>query len=368
MNDQLIVNLGDRSYPIFIGENLLQKPSCFDPYISASQIVIVTNETVAPLYLHKLMATLKHYQPETIVLADGEQYKTLETANQVYTRLLQLKANRTITLIALGGGVIGDITGFVAATYQRGVNFIQVPTTLLSQVDSSVGGKTGVNHSLGKNMIGAFYQPKCVVADISTLKTLEPRQFSSGLAEVIKYGLIRDYSFSQWLQDHMQKLLDLDAPSLMTAVRRSCENKAAVVADDEKEKGQRALLNLGHTFGHAIETATHYKSWLHGEAIAAGMFMAARLSCDLGWINEADVKWAENQLLAANLPVRPPQNITTEKFLALMSVDKKVLDNKLRLVLLKALGSAVVTDSFGMPVLEKLLDSIERISEKEWVR
>jgi len=360
MKNTLTVDLGTRDYPIFIGQGLLDDKSCFEPYIKGKQVVIVSNETVAPLYLERLKKTLSAYQTEAVILPDGEQFKTVDTVMSIYTRLLEKHMNRTVTLIALGGGVVGDITGFAAASYQRGVNFIQVPTTLLAQVDSSVGGKTGVNHPLGKNMIGAFHQPQCVVADTDTLNTLEDRQLSAGIAEVIKYGLIRDKAFADWLQDNIPALNKRDPKALMYAIEQSCRNKAEVVVADELEKGQRALLNLGHTFGHAIETATGYTQWLHGEAISAGMLMAAQLSCDLGWITQSDVDFVKQQLQLANLPVDPPETISEQQFMDLMAVDKKVLDSKIRLVLMKAIGDSVVTDDFDPEKLSHMLQTIKR--------
>lgn len=360
MKNIMNIDLGSRSYPIFIGQSLLDDKSCFEPYIKGKQVVIVTNETVAPLYLDRLLSTLADYRPESVVLPDGEQYKTLETVNTIYTTLLEKRMNRTVTLIALGGGVIGDMTGFAAASYQRGVNFIQVPTTLLAQVDSSVGGKTGVNHALGKNMIGAFYQPQCVVADTDTLNTLDDRQLAAGMAEVIKYGLIRDNAFATWLQDNIPLLNQRNSAALVYAIEQSCRNKAELVMADEFEKGQRALLNLGHTFGHAIETATNYTHWLHGEAVSAGMYMAALLSCSLGWIKQKDVDFVKQQLVLANLPLYPPDTIDEQQFMNLMSVDKKVLDNKIRLVLLKAIGQAVISDDFDANKLSHMLQTIQR--------
>mgnify|MGYP001558351064 CR=1 FL=1 len=360
MTIELKVSLGARSYPLFIGQNLLGELDLFKPYISGRQVMIITNDVVAPLYLKQLEHTLSAYELHSLVLPDGEKYKTLESATLVYTRLLETRCTRKVTLIALGGGVVGDITGFVAATYQRGVPFIQVPTTLLAQVDSSVGGKTGVNHPLGKNMIGAFYQPRCVVADTATLATLENRQLYSGIAEVIKYGLIRDSEFAYWLDQHLPRLLARAPDALAYAIQRSCENKADVVAKDELEEGQRALLNLGHTFGHAIETATHYTTWLHGEAVAVGMYMAAALSAALGWIKTSDLAFIEQLLIKARLPTRPPEGLSRARFLELMAVDKKVLDRRLRLVLLKSIGQAVVTDNFATDALTNLLDQIER--------
>jgi 3-dehydroquinate synthase len=274
----LTVDLGDRSYPIFIGQNLLAQKSLVTPYVKAKQVMIVTNETVAPLYLQQTLALFDDFQVEQVILPDGEQYKNLTVLNNIFDRLLTQRCDRQVTLVALGGGVIGDMTGFAAACYQRGVPFIQIPTTVLSQVDSSVGGKTGVNHPQGKNMIGAFHQPQCVLIDIETLKTLEPRQLSAGLAEVVKYGLINDAAFFTWLEQNTQGLLNLEPDVIAYAIERSCLDKANVVAQDEKEKGMRALLNLGHTFGHTIEAGMGYGQVLHGEAVAIGMVLAAKMS------------------------------------------------------------------------------------------
>lgn len=352
----LHVDLADRSYPIYIGSGLLGRPEFLAPHIGGRQVMIVSNETVAPLYLDKVRAALSGFQHEAVILPDGEQYKTLETLNQVFDALLARRFNRKCTLVALGGGVVGDITGFAAACYQRGVAFIQIPTTLLAQVDSSVGGKTGVNHPRGKNMIGAFHQPRCVIADTNTLNTLADRELSAGIAEVIKYGLIRDAEFFAWLEAHMDELLAREPAALAFAIERSCRNKAEVVASDERESGQRALLNLGHTFGHAIETGMGYGAWLHGEAIAAGMAMAADLSARQGWIGRDVVERTEALLRRARLPVQPPTALTAERFLELMAVDKKVLDDGLRLVLLHAIGSAVVTDKFDPALLRETLE------------
>jgi len=351
----LIVDLKDRSYPIYIGQSLLENETCFLPHIRGKQVLIVTNETIAPLYLEKLENTLSSLEARSVILPDGEQYKTLETTNRIFDSLLEERFDRNCTLVALGGGVIGDITGFAAACYQRGVNFIQVPTTLLAQVDSSVGGKTGVNHPMGKNMIGAFYQPRAVIADTGTLKTLEPRQLSAGIAEIIKYGLIRDIKFMGWLEDNMSRLLELDGEVLAYAIERSCQNKAEVVAADEFEAGQRALLNLGHTYGHAIETGMGYGNWLHGEAVAAGMCMAARHSRLLGWITEDDVNRVTRLVSKAGLPVDKPGELDAGQMLELMKVDKKVLDGTIRLVLLKAIGDAIITGDYPMESLEKTL-------------
>ena len=352
----LTVNLGDRSYPIYIGSSLLGKADLLAPHIRGKQVLVVTNDTIAPLYLEKVMLSLDGFKSSSLILSDGEQYKTLDTVNEIFTRLLENRFNRDATLIALGGGVIGDITGFAAASYQRGIDFIQIPTTLLAQVDSSVGGKTGVNHPLGKNMIGAFYQPNCVIADTTTLNTLEDRQLSAGIAEVIKYGLIRDNEFFKWLQENMDKLLTREPEALVYAIEKSCQCKADIVADDEKEQGVRALLNLGHTFGHAIEAGTGYGNWLHGEAVATGMAMAADLSQRLGWITNNDVDTVITILEKANLPVKSPAEITNARFQDLMSIDKKVLDGTLRLVLLKSIGEAIVTDQFDTKQLLETLD------------
>jgi 3-dehydroquinate synthase len=352
----LSVDLGERSYPIYIGEGLLQQ-KLIEPYISGRQICIVTNETVAPLYLARVQQALLDYQVDTLILPDGEQYKTLEHLNTIFDRLLELRHNRTTTLIALGGGVVGDMTGFAAACYQRGVNFIQMPTTLLSQVDSSVGGKTGVNHPRGKNMIGAFYQPRCVLIDTSVLGTLPVRELSAGLAEVIKYGLIYDAEFFDWLESMMSRLVSGDTECLAKAIYRSCEIKAEVVAQDEKESGIRALLNLGHTFGHAIEANQGYGNWLHGEAVAAGTLMAADLSRRLGWLTDADVERIRAIHLAAGLPVLPPASMTEDDFLSLMAVDKKVLDGQLRLILLETVGKGIVTSEFAPELLVETLTS-----------
>jgi 3-dehydroquinate synthase len=354
----LPLDLGERSYPIYIGSGLLGQGDLLKRHIAGSRVAIVTNETVAPLYLAKVRAHVSALQPAEVILPDGEQYKTLEILNRIFDALLAARCDRRTTLIALGGGVIGDMAGFAAASYQRGVPFIQVPTTLLSQVDSSVGGKTGVNHPLGKNMIGAFYQPRAVIIDTDTLNTLPDRELASGLAEVIKYGLIRDPEFFAWLEANLDKLLARDAEALAYAIHRSCRNKAEVVAADERESGVRATLNLGHTFGHAIETGLGYGEWLHGEAIAAGMVMAADLSRRLGWLTAAETARIEKLIRGARLPVRAPASLSPARFLELMAVDKKVLDGRLRLVLLKHLGEAVVTDECPRAELEATLTSM----------
>ena len=352
----LHVDLGERSYPIYIGQGLLGRPELIRPHIHGRQVMVVSNETVAPLYLEQVRQALEDFEQQAVILPDGEEYKNLETLNTIFDALLERRFNRRCTLVALGGGVVGDIAGFAAACYQRGVDFIQIPTTLLAQVDSSVGGKTGVNHPLGKNMIGAFHQPNCVLADTDTLNTLDDRQLAAGIAEVIKYGLIRDAGFFDWLEGNMGRLNARDPEALVFAIERSCRNKAEVVAEDEREAGSRALLNLGHTFGHAIETGTGYGVWLHGEAVAVGMLLAARLSALQGWLDEADVDRIEALLLAAHLPVKAPGEMDADRFLELMAVDKKVLDGGLRLVLLRGIGQAVVTSDFDAGLLRQVLE------------
>ena len=339
----LNVALGERAYPIHIGRGLLGRADLILPHLKTQRVAIVTNEVVGPLYLERLRAGLEDAGVRTaaVVLPDGEAHKDWETLARIFDMLLAERCERSTTLVALGGGVVGDMGGFAAACYQRGMPFIQVPTTLLSQVDSSVGGKTAINHPLGKNMIGAFYQPRLVLADIDTLDTLPDRELSAGLAEVIKYGLIRDPGFLAWLELNLDRLMARDTDALAWAIERSCRNKAEVVAADETEQGERALLNLGHTFGHAIETGLGYGEWLHGEAVAAGTMMAAELSRRLGWIDAAAVARIEVLLERARLPVWGPR-FGVERYVELMSHDKKVEAGKLRLVLLRALGCAVM--------------------------
>ncbi|MDA7084861.1 3-dehydroquinate synthase [Pseudomonas sp. SA3-5] len=351
----LQVDLAERSYPIYIGADLLRRADLLAPHIIGRQVAIVTNETVAPLYLDALKAALGAYAVTAIVLPDGEAFKTWETLQQIFDGLLGARHDRHTTVIALGGGVVGDMAGFAAACYQRGVNFIQIPTTLLSQVDSSVGGKTGINHPLGKNMVGAFYQPQAVLIDTASLVTLPARELSAGLAEVIKYGLICDEPFLAWLEQHMPALRALDQQALTAAIERSCAAKARIVGADEREAGLRATLNLGHTFGHAIETQQGYGVWLHGEAVAAGTVMALEMSQRLGWISRAERNRGIRLFQAAGLPVVPPQDMTAEQFLAHMAVDKKVLDGQLRLVLLRHIGEAVVTGDFPREILNATL-------------
>jgi len=338
--ETITVALGDRSYPIHIGPGLLDNTALYGT--AARQILVVTNETVAPLYLARVEAALRGRHVETLILPDGERHKTLATFGTLLDRLVDANFHRDACLIALGGGVIGDLTGYAAASYQRGVAFVQIPTTLLAQVDSSVGGKTAVNHPRAKNMIGAFHQPITVLADTSTLTTLPPRELSAGLAEVIKYGVIVDADFFAWLEQHMDELRALDADALAHAIRRSCEIKAAIVAEDEREHGRRALLNLGHTFGHALEAIGDYERWLHGEAVAIGTVLAARTSLALGWLDAAACERIEKLLARAGLPTRA-SGVDPDALLDGMRGDKKADHSGLKLILIKALGDAVVT-------------------------
>lgn len=351
----LKVDLAERGYPIYIGEGILAQADLLRRHIGGRQVAIVTNETIAPLYLERLLQSLDGFSVTSIVLPDGEAHKDWPTLQLIFDGLLQARHDRCTTLIALGGGVIGDMTGFAAACYQRGVDFIQVPTTLLSQVDSSVGGKTGINHPLGKNMVGAFYQPKAVLIDSTTLSTLPPRELSAGLAEVIKYGLICDEAFFSWLEQNVDALRQLDPAAIEHAVYQSCAAKARIVSADEREGGIRAILNLGHTFGHAIEAHQGYGAWLHGEAVAAGTVMALDLSCRSGWLTEPERDRAIRLLASAGLPVTPPSDMTAQDFARFMSVDKKVLDGQLRLILLRRIGEAIVTGDFQQGLLEQTL-------------
>jgi len=353
----LHVELGERSYPIFIGADLLGHPELVSPYVVGRQVMIVTNETVAPLYLEAAKKTFAAFDISDVILPDGEEFKTLDVLNRIFDVLLEKRFERKCTLVAIGGGVIGDMTGFAAACYQRGVPFIQIPTTLLAQVDSSVGGKTGVNHERGKNMIGAFHQPRCVIADTSTLNTLDDRQLSAGIAEIIKYGLIRDLPFFEWLETNMHKLLQRDPAALAYAIERSCQDKADVVAADEKEGGVRATLNLGHTFGHAIEAATGYGKWLHGEAVGTGMLMAADLSQRMGMLTTDDVQRIDNIIDHAQLPTRAPANMDYAMFMKYMSVDKKVEAGEIRLVLLRSIGQAMITADYDPQLLKQTLEA-----------
>ncbi|MEQ6280598.1 3-dehydroquinate synthase [Kluyvera huaxiensis] len=342
--ERLTVTLGERSYPITIAAGLFNEPASFLPLKSGDQVMLVTNETLAPLYLDQVRSVLEQIgvKVDSVILPDGEQYKSLSVMDTVFSALLQKPHGRDTTLVALGGGVIGDLTGFAAASYQRGVRFIQVPTTLLSQVDSSVGGKTAVNHPLGKNMIGAFWQPASVVVDLNCLKTLPKRELSSGLAEVIKYGIILDAPFFDWLEENIDALMVLDEKAMAYCIRRCCELKADVVAADERETGLRALLNLGHTFGHAIEAEMGYGNWLHGEAVAAGMVMAAHASERLGQFAAKDTQRIITLLKRAGLPIAGPQEMSAEAYLPHMMRDKKVLAGEMRLVLPLAIGKSEV--------------------------
>jgi len=359
----LNVDLGARSYPIFIGRDLLGRPELVEPYVTGHQVMLVSNQTVAPLYLEKAQRAFGKFKCESVILPDGEEYKNLETLNLIFNALLEKRFERKCTLVALGGGVIGDMVGFAAACYQRGISFIQIPTTLLSQVDSSVGGKTGVNHPLGKNMIGAFHQPRCVIADTDSLTTLDDRQLSAGLAEVIKYGLISDLLFFEWLENNMLKLLARDPAALAYAIDRSCQIKAAVVAADERESGVRATLNFGHTFGHAIEAATGYGKWLHGEAIGTGMLLASDLSARLGMLKQQDVHRIENIIDSAQLPTRAPAHMDYSTFLKYMSVDKKVEAGSIRFILLQKLGQALITSDYDPQLLKATIDAHHAIQE-----
>ena len=357
INHTLNVDLDERSYPIYIGTGMLGQADLITRHIQGRSALIVSNDTVAPLYLAAVQQALdgKQIRYDQIILDDGEQFKTMASIETIIDLLLTNRHDRRTTVIALGGGVIGDVAGFAASIYQRGVNFIQIPTTLLSQVDSSVGGKTGVNHPLGKNMIGAFYQPQCVIADIDTFNTLPARELSAGLAEVIKYGLIHDREFFDWLEVNIDGLSNLDQGLLAQAVLVSCQNKARVVELDERESGLRAILNLGHTFGHAIETVMGYGNWLHGEAVAAGMMMAIDLSIREGLVDETVRQRAVTLLQRAGLPVIPPTEITVEQYLDAMAIDKKNVDGKIKLVLLNALGDAFITDEYNH---DKLLQTL----------
>jgi len=354
----LKVNLGERSYPIYIGYQLLADATIFKSLMAGKQALVVSNSTIAPLYLNKLRELLSTFcEVDVLILPDGEQYKQLDTISNIYDELLRRRHHRTTTLIALGGGVIGDMTGFAAATYQRGVNFIQVPTTLLSQVDSSVGGKTGVNHPLGKNMIGAFYQPRAVIIDTDVLATLPSREFSAGMAEVIKYGLIRDIQFFTWLEENISLLMKRDRVALEYAIEVSCQIKAEIVGIDEREEGIRALLNFGHTFGHAIEAHVGYGQWLHGEAVASGMVIAATLSVRRGWLADEALLRICSLLLEAGLPVHPPKSMRVDDFLEKMQLDKKVMTGKIRYILLKTLGAAVIADDVDAAEVAQAISS-----------
>lgn len=360
---EINVDLGDRSYPIYIGQGVLSSRDLLSGLITTPQVMVVTNKTLEPLYLAKVLNALSDYDAKSCVIADGESYKTLDEMNGIISTLLENRFSRDCCLVALGGGVVGDITGFAAACYQRGVKYIQIPTTLLAQVDSSVGGKTAVNHKLGKNMIGAFHQPSAVIADIDVLNTLPDRELNAGMAEVIKYGLIRDKEFFSWLEANIHLLISRDAEALTHAVERSCINKAEVVALDEEDKGVRAILNFGHTFGHAIETGLNYKEWLHGEAVAVGMLMAAEMSRRMDWLDKESMHRIHKVLEDTGLSIDLPGSLTTEKLRDLMSVDKKSRQGKLILVLLKAIGESVVTGDFEDKILIDTIKHFQSGSE-----
>ena len=353
------VDLGSRSYPILIGAGILGDSNLIAPHLTGNRVVVVTNDTVAPLFLERIQQSLQKAGKDVLAirLPDGEQFKTWETLNTIFDTMLAARCDRTTAIIALGGGVIGDLAGFAAATYQRGIAFIQIPTTLLAQVDSSVGGKTAINHPLGKNMIGAFYQPRLVLADLSTLTSLPARELSAGLAEVIKYGAIMDAGFFAWLEDNMDHLVGRDPDALGHAVEVSCRCKSEIVAADERESGRRALLNFGHTFGHAIEAGLGFGTWLHGEAVAAGMLLAATLSAKQGDIGDQDVRRLENLLDRAGLPTQAPA-LGVQRYLELMGYDKKVHKGKLRLVLLKSIGDAYLSADFSANALSQVLQDI----------
>jgi 3-dehydroquinate synthase len=354
---RITVELGDRSYPITIQPGALAQDTLFAPHVEGKKVFVVTNETVAPLYLQRVLDSLHGFECDQVILPDGEQYKQLETLDTIFSALLKGRHGRNTTLVALGGGVIGDMAGFAAACYQRGVPFIQIPTTLLSQVDSSVGGKTAVNHPLGKNMIGAFYQPRAVIIDTDCLKTLESREFSAGMAEVIKYGILYDGDFFHWIENNVKQLKALDSQALSHAIARCCEIKAEIVAADEKESGVRALLNLGHTFGHAIEAHMGYGVWLHGEAVAAGMVLAAKTSLALGMITSAQRARIEALLRAFDLPVQSPEEMSYNEFIPHMARDKKVLDGVIRLILPTDIGRCEIRADVDNAVLSSVLNA-----------
>jgi 3-dehydroquinate synthase len=352
----LNVELGDRSYPIYIGSGLLEDPKIITSHVKTKTICIVSNTTVSNLYLENIKNLLDDYQVVEAIIEDGEEFKNYDSLNHIYTKLLENQCNRDTTILALGGGVVGDIAGYAAASFLRGIPFIQIPTTLLAQVDSSVGGKTGINHVLGKNMIGAFYQPQAVVIDLNVLKTLDNRQISAGLAEVIKYGLIWDEDFFKYLEQNIDNLKQLDFEHLEHVIYRSCEIKAKVVSEDEKESGIRAILNLGHTFGHAIENCLGYGEWLHGEAVGCGMVLAAKMSLAQGWLSESEFDRVTALISQANLPIEKP-NIDYENFIGAMKLDKKNKDKEIYLVLQQGIGKATVTNKYSTNALDDVIKS-----------
>jgi len=353
--ETLTVSLGERSYPIYIKQGAMSDSALFIPHIKGRKVVIVTNHTLEPLFAHRVKQALADFDVEVFAIEDGESYKTLSSYEKIMSFLLENNYGRDVTLLALGGGVIGDITGFVAATYQRGVPFIQIPTSLLSQVDSSVGGKTAVNHPLGKNMIGAFYQPQAVIIDIDCFQSLPEREFSAGMAEVVKYGILGDAEFFEYLEDNQAAIDEKDTEQLIYIIKRCCRNKANIVAQDEKEAGLRALLNLGHTFGHAIEAQMGYGNWLHGEAVSAGMVQAAELALTRGWLPAQDVERIKTLLANFNLPIVGPDSMTVEQYLPHMRKDKKVQSDTIRFVLPKALGKAILVSDVTISELQQIL-------------
>ncbi|CDZ16329.1 3-dehydroquinate synthase [Candidatus Johnevansia muelleri] len=356
MQKNIMVELGNRSYPIYIGPDLIYKGYIYTPYISGDKVLIVTNKLIAYYYLERLKNQLREFDVYELILQEGESTKHIATVEKIWSILLIYKFNRSSTIIALGGGVIGDISGFAAASYQRGITFIQMPTTLLAQVDSSVGGKTGVNHFLGKNMIGAFWQPSLVIIDTQTLNTLSHRDISAGIAEVIKYGLIHDIAFFNWLEINMQHIRALNLYELNYIILKSCTIKSKIISEDETEKGKRALLNFGHTFGHAIENDQGYGNWLHGEAISVGMIMSAKISHARGIISDADINRIYDIIISAGLPIYPPLGMMTNKFIYIMRIDKKVLyGNKLRVILLKKIGNAIIDVNISENLLYNLI-------------
>jgi len=350
----LNVDLGDRSYPIYIGKDLLQDKKIITSHIKTKTICIVSNTTVSKLYLENLKNLLDDYQVVVAIIDDGEEFKNYDSLNHIYTKLLENQCNRDTTILALGGGVVGDIAGYAAATFLRGIPFIQIPTTLLAQVDSSVGGKTGINHLLGKNMIGSFYQPQAVVIDLNVLKTLDKRQISAGLAEVIKYGLIWDKDFFEYLEQNIDNLKQLEFEQLEHVIYRSCEIKAKVVSEDEKESGIRAILNLGHTFGHAIENCLGYGEWLHGEAVGCGMALAAKMSLAHGWLKDYEFDQIKNLISRANLPIEKP-DIPYQDFIGAMKLDKKNKNKEIYLVLQQGIGKAIVTNNYSSSELDNII-------------
>ena len=352
------VSLPERLYPIHIGPGILDHPQLYSPHIRGSTVVVITNTTIEPLYADQLKSAISSIaEVKTFVLPDGETHKHLNTVNSIFDFMLAIPCDRQTTVVALGGGVVGDIAGFAASCYQRGVAYLQVPTTLLAQVDSSVGGKTGVNHPLGKNMIGAFHQPQCVIADTNTLTTLPDRELKAGLAEVIKYGAICDAEFFSWLELNIDSVLNRDAEKLAYVIERSCQNKSRVVEEDERESGIRAILNFGHTFGHAIEAWLNYEQWLHGEAVAVGMVIGAGFSARLKMIDTSQAERISALIERTGLPTRPPAGMSTDDFLELMKLDKKVQSNTIRLILLKQIGEAVITSEYPENELRSTLDA-----------